>query len=593
MERLTGWSAGTSGGEILKAGKAIAARLVQSATGKRRMAFASAFATVMTEQYWKAIQVGAPVEWRLPKPFVESDRGGLDERSVWLARAIGRAAAEADPVTAGYFIGTTYAAVLPPETRASFGVYYTPPAVAARLLDQATAAGLDWNNCTVLDPACGGGAFLAPVAQRIVKQLSHLEPEALLDAVASRVRGFEIDPVAAWMSQVFLEATVLPTCRAAKRRLPVVVSVRDTLASDAGNGQYDLVIGNPPYGRVTLSTEARRRYSGSLYGHANLYGVFTDIAQRWVCPGGLVAYVTPTSFLAGEYFKNLRRLLGEAAPPVALDFIANRKGVFDDVLQEALLATYRRGQGPGEVPVSVLTPADEVTAHVATVGTFTLPDAAGDPWLVPRSSGQAALIRRMRAMPHRLFDWGYSVSTGPLVWNRHKSQLRRETGDDCLPIIWSESISADGRFRLRSMKQNHKPYVKLRGGDDWLVSKDPCVLLQRTTAKEQTRRLVAAVLPASLFETWPGVVVENHLNMVRPRRDPALVDAEVLAAFLNSRVVDEAFRCLSGSVAVSAYELEALPMPGPGELGPLIRAVKRNAGRDLIDAICMRLYGIG
>jgi adenine-specific DNA-methyltransferase len=102
-------------------------------------------------------------------------------------------------VTAGYFVGTTYAAALPKELRAELGVYYTPPALAARLLDQATAGGVDWNDCTVLDPACGGGAFLAPVAERMVKAGSHLDPEDLVADVARRLRGFEIDPVAAWM----------------------------------------------------------------------------------------------------------------------------------------------------------------------------------------------------------------------------------------------------------------------------------------------------------------------------------------------------------------------------------------------------------
>lgn len=182
------------------------------------------------------------------------------------------------------------------------------------------------------------------------------------------------------------------------------------------------------------------------------------------------------------------------------------------------------------------------------------------------------------------------MSTGPLVWNRHKAQLRRDAGHDCLPIIWSEAVTPDGRFLLRATKQNHKPYVKIRAGDDWLVAKEPCVLVQRTTAKEQSRRLVAAVLPPGVVEESAGVVVENHLNMLRPLRSRPPVKAEVLAAFLNSRVPDQAFRCLSGSVAVSAYELEALPMPGPETLGPLVRAVERSAERRVIDAICDGLY---
>jgi adenine-specific DNA-methyltransferase len=40
--------------------------------------------------------------------------------------------------------------------------------------------------------------------------------------------------------------------------------------------------------------------------------------------------------------------------------------------------------------------------------------------------------------------------------------------------------------------------------------------------------------------------------------------AAVIAGLLNSAAVDAAFRCINGSVAVSAFELEELPLPAPG-----------------------------
>jgi adenine-specific DNA-methyltransferase len=355
---------------------------------------------------------------------------------------------------------------------------------------------------------------------------------------------------------------------------------------------FDLVIGNPPYRRVTLSPELRAQYSDSLYGHANLYGVFTELALRLVRVDGLVAYVTPTSFLAGQYFKRLRDLLGHEAPPVAVDFIAQRKGVFDGVLQEALLATYRRKGQLQPVPVSLVTPVDEGTARVATVADISLPNSADRPWLIPRSVEQVTLVELMAEMPHRLADWGYSVSTGPLVWNRHKSQLRLQAGPGCLPLVWAESVTPDGRFVLRAIKQNHKPFFKPADRDNWLIVQRSCVLLQRTTAKEQARRLIAAVLPQQLLRSYGGVVVENHLNMVVPMQSPPAVKLRTLAAFLNSTVADQAFRCVSGSVAVSAYELEALPLPPPESLRHLDETVQRGASREEIDRACSQLYGI-
>ncbi|WP_235662112.1 hypothetical protein [Pseudomonas savastanoi] len=123
-----------------------------------------------------------------------------------------------------------------------------------------------------------------------------------------------------------------------------------------------------------------------------------------------------------------------------------------------------------------------------------------------------------------------------------------------------------------------------------MVTTKPCVLLQRTTAKEQSRRLIAAALPAEFLKTHGGVVIENHINMIRPISEVPEVSAEVLAAFINSGAADRAFRCVSGSVAVSAYELESLPLPAPDDLGELTRLVNAGADRYAIEAACTKLF---
>jgi adenine-specific DNA-methyltransferase len=482
--------------------------------------------------------------------------------------------------------------MLPNDIRSRLGVYYTPPGLTRRLLEMATLAGVDWSSCRVLDPACGGGAFLAPVAAKIAAENRDLSPRQLVKAIADRVRGFEIDPFSAWASQVFLEATVMGICREAGERLPNVVEICNSLLRPPGESAYDLVIGNPPYGRVTLKPEVRGRFQRSLYGHANLYGLFTDLAVQLTRPGGVIAYVTPTSFLAGEYFKALRGLLAKEAPPANLDFVSVRKGVFDDALQETLLATYERKERQHNAKVHFISPVDYDWITLEPAGTFTLPNPVGDPWLIPRTAEQQRLVAGLRKMKHRLSDYGYEVSTGPLVWNRHKKQLAARPAKGTLPLIWAECVTSDGTFVFRAEKKNHEPYFKPEDGDDWLISRKPCVLLQRTTAKEQNRRLIAAELPKSFLSKHGAAVIENHLNMIRPMNSRPAVTPKVLTAFLNTEVVDNAFRCLSGSVAVSAYELEALPLPPPEALAPIAELLKSGAGHRAIEDACSRMFAV-
>jgi adenine-specific DNA-methyltransferase len=174
-----------------------------------------------------------------------------------------------------------------------------------------------------------------------MKTIGGCDPAVAIRNISARIRGYEIDPFAAWMGQVFIEATVLPTMALADRR-PECITVCDSLTTGTKT-RFDLVIGNPPFGRVSLPAKQRDRFARSLYGHANLYGLFTDLAVELASPKGLISLLTPSSFLAGEYFKNLRAVLSREAPPAAIDFVTARRGVFEDVLQETVLATYRKG----------------------------------------------------------------------------------------------------------------------------------------------------------------------------------------------------------------------------------------------------------
>lgn len=278
----------------------------------------------------------------------------------------------------------------------------------------------------------------------------------------------------------------------AGRRVHPCITTCDSIKNNPSDQQFDLVIGNPPFGRVGLAQDMRTRYQRSLYGHANRYGLFTELAVRVAKPNGLIAFITPASYIAGEYFKNLRALLWHEAPPVGIDFVQNRKNVFEGVLQETVLATYRKNGKHRQAVVSSIRPKESGEIDIEPAGRFETPEIPTAPWILPRSSSNAALSERLRSLPHRLNDWGYKVSTGPLVWNRHKNQLRDKPGENCVPLIWAESVTSEGRFILRCEKRTHKPYFFFRDGrDDWLKIDRPCVLLQRTTAKEQQRRLIA------------------------------------------------------------------------------------------------------
>jgi adenine-specific DNA-methyltransferase len=360
-------------------------RLSASLANESRFGFAQSFSAEIVTAYGQLFRHRS----LLPSSLVPPPSPGsvtLTSEAKLTARQIAAGIGLLSPAQAAYAIGNFYTTLLPEAFRAQHGIFYTPPALVERLLVLADESGIDWKTARVLDPACGGGAFLIAVAERMLRALDGSEPTIILQSIGGRLRGFEIDPFGAWLARAMLGIALQPLARASGRHIPDVVDTRDSLELRLEEGErFDLVVGNPPYGRVTLPPIRRQRFARSEYGHANLYGVFTDAALHWVKRGGVIGYVTPTSMLSGLYYRALRALLADKAPPLAVNLISERDGVFADVLQETMLATYRKGglALPGRVGFIDVTGDQKIVSHKA--GNFALPVTPHSPWLLPRS----------------------------------------------------------------------------------------------------------------------------------------------------------------------------------------------------------------
>ena len=463
-------------------------------------------------------------------------------------------------------LGDAYVRALDPAIRLAEGRHYTPAPLAEQLWRELVLAGLPEEPRRIVDPACGAGALLLPGLRAFVSQAR--DPDDALVRAPRLFFGTDLDPVAVWLGNVLLAAQLLPLWSripASKRRpLPPFLHVGDGLArSDDGPG---VIVMNPPFGRVRLSPQERSRWERSLYGHANRYGIFLHAAVERVADKGLIAAVLPASFLGGAYYQRLREFIAASAPMVRLVFVDERSQVFaGDVLQETCLCVFQKGSSHRKVTCSRVNVNGQ--AHAGDLGQVTLAGKSGHPWLLPRRAADIGLIARAVTLPHRLPDYGWRASTGPLVWNRHKHQISAEASNGATRILWAADVGVDGTVR-QDRARDHQRWVTLTPGQSFMRLQRPAVVVQRTTAPEQPRRLVAAELGAHELSTWGGaVVVENHVNVLhRPAEGLQGLSPALLGALLNTVTFDRLYRCLSGTVAVSAYELEALPLPPPDVL---------------------------
>ncbi len=459
-------------------------------------------------------------------------------------------------------LGEAYVTALDNAVRGETGRHYTPPELAVSLWNETERAAGGHVEGLVLDPACGAGALLLPPLRSWLHTIGGAGPEVVLGAVTGVVVGRDLDLYAAWLGNVALASILLPwwvhVPQGRRQPLPALLEVRDGLEEQEPLAAA--VVMNPPYGRVRLDRAERVRWAHAVYGHANRYGLFMAAAAGQVRRGGVVSALVPAGWLGGAYFQRLRAHLAAEAPLHRVTYVRERADVFSTgVLQETLFATFVRGSQTTGIHCEVLTANGQVSR--ALIGAARPPAVPDLPWPLPRECADLPLVRRAARLPARLSDYGWKVRTGPLVWNRAKDRISPRFAPGAAQILWAADL--DGGRLHRAQARETQRWLQLRPADHAsLVLDQPAVLVQRTSAPEQPRRITAARLDAEALEGWGGrVVVENHVNVLTCEWNGSPLTAAVLATLLASDALDRLYRCLTGSVAVSAYELAALPLP--------------------------------
>ncbi|MCW5572314.1 MAG: N-6 DNA methylase [Steroidobacteraceae bacterium] len=484
---------------------------------------------------------------------------------------------------AAYWFASAYAQLAGEERRKQLAMYFTPPSLTKRLLDDLGTAGIDFASRSFCDPACGGAAFLAPIAMRMRDSLraKGATPEQVLKHVQSCLFGIDKDPTLCKLSRHFLLMALHDEVVAAGVAPKFQVVRGDSLLKVPHLvGTLDVVVCNPPFRKMSATEMAvyADEFADTIEAQPNLYAVFVALCVKLLAPGGTCALVTPTSFLSGQYFSKLRTFLLTQAKVLSIGMVSDRQGVFIDVQQETALTLARREANGHAMSTVAKVSVVSRDGNYVDVGQCSLPNT-GAAWPIPRTESDVLLLRSAMKSAASLADYGYAVRVGAFVWNRDTrptypsaKTAARARGGSAVPLLWSSDIAADGSLRFDGFPKanNEHCFVNLGSRSHRSVVRRPSVLLQRVTSSSQPKRLVAAAVPEYILDTYGGFVGENHtviLEQVTP--NPALPPAQ-LAQLLRTPTVDRYFRCISGATNVSVFELNQLRLPDPDRLKNLL-----------------------
>jgi adenine-specific DNA-methyltransferase len=474
---------------------------------------------------------------------------------------------------AAYWLATAYAILVGDKLRTERALYFTPPRLADRVIDNLVGHGACLTTQHWHDPACGGAAFLVPIAQRMANALSDagLSAYKQLEHIESHLSGNDLDPVLLQISREFLRMALSDLLTVTGRDLRLQLYRGDGLTSSTIEGLKPEVLAcNPPYRKLKAAEVERYReaHGDVVEGQPNIYGLFINRTLQLAKQGGVIGLLTPTSFLSGQSFAKLRTKLLTHAETLHVDMLSDRDAMFIDVEQETAI-TVLRSRAPSKVVeshtrVNVLKPDGEFE----DMGEYLLPNS-GRPWPIPRAASDAELLKSAEPPGFKLSDYGYAARVGHLVAYRDKrrrfAQLPVSKPNRLVvPLVWATDITQDGRFEhgRECRYSRDRRFVQISSLSDYGVIIKSVVLLQRLTSTDQKRRLVAAAVPEAWVARYGGYVCENHVIVLEPVSDDAMPPKE-LAAILNTQPVDRLFRSISGASNVAISELSELLLPDP------------------------------
>ncbi len=237
----------------------------------------------------------------------------------------------------------------------------------------------------ILDPACGSGAFLNQALQFLIKEHKLID-NLISDLTGDKIGLFDTDKsilennlFGVDINEESVEIAKLSLwLRTAKkgRTLSILndnIKCGNSLIDDPkfanekafnwniefkeimDNGGFDVIIGNPPY-RIVFETEYKK-YFETIYPtfkrNNDLYVAFFEKSLQLLKNKGHFSFITPNSYIRGDYFKELRNKLIKFQIILIVDF-ANKIIFKDANVFTAIISLQKTKQTTGWIMKSDL-----------------------------------------------------------------------------------------------------------------------------------------------------------------------------------------------------------------------------------------------
>jgi adenine-specific DNA-methyltransferase len=257
---------------------------------------------------------------------------------------------------------------------------------------------------------------------------------------------------------------------------------------------YHLIVTNPPY-YVCKKNDIPKKYHEYIHGRPNIFAIFIIHSISMICPGGLLAFIVPISFLNSIYYHKIRNYIKASCDVLKIiDFTKDNK--FIDTEQGTFGIILKR-KSDTSCPVDC-----EFSMKISDNFVFT---------------HNSLQLRAIFEGATSIAKMGLKVRTGSVVWNEHKDILTMN--DQSTKLIYNSNITKQNTIEMKQFKNTEKfQYINMDGRHQ------PILVVNRGNGNSKYK------LNYAFIESGP-YLIENHLNEIY---DPTGKGKELYEKIINS-----------------------------------------------------------
>jgi len=367
----------------------------------------------------------------------------------------------------------------PKEYLKKMGQFFTSETIRLKLIKMLPKI----KSPTILEPSFGSGEFIDTIL--------NFYPDAKITGIEKDKKLFNL---------------------VSKRYIDHDVRCEDFLDFNEKN-KYDFVIGNPPYFEIA-KTKIPSKFNEILNGRPNIYSLFIKLGIDALKPGGYLAFVIPPSMNNGAYFSALREYIIKNTEIEHIN-VFNDSDLFLQATQRIMILVLKKMKNTGK--------------NIFNIGDHSC------------FTSDVSQLKNIYKDSINLFDCGYRVKTGSVVWNQNKELLSNNKNKRLL--VWAKNIES-GKINKNNLKHPKGQYVDLKEYESY-----PAIVINRVIGNSSSPNIRASIINEPFL-------AENHVNVIYPV-NPKKSIKEIYDILLSDKI-KKVISILIGNTQLSKTEIEKI-----------------------------------